>query len=62
MSTSAGAIALAQAVGGDVKVLTAQLLAKDQEVANLTSELNTAKTEIQTLKERLDAMSNPPPG
>ena len=61
MSASAGAIALAQAVGGDVKVLTAQLLAKDQEVANLTSELNTAKTEIQTLKERLDAMSNPPP-
>lgn len=62
MSTSAGAIALAQAVGGDVKILTAQLQARDQEVADLTSELNTAKTEIQTLKERLDAMSNPPPG
>lgn len=62
MSASAGAIALAQAVGGDVKILTAQLQARDQEVADLTSELNTAKTEIQTLKERLDAMSNPPPG
>lgn len=60
MSTSAGAIALAQAVGGDVKILTAQLQAREQEVADLTTELNTAKTEIQSLKERLDAMSPPP--
>lgn len=60
MSTSAGAIALAQAVGGDVKILTAQLQAKEEEISNLTTELNTAKTEIQTLKERLDAMSPPP--
>lgn len=61
MSASAGAIALAQAVGGDVKILTAQLQAKEVEITNLTTELNTAKTEIQTLKDRLDAMSTPPP-
>lgn len=60
MSASAGAIALAQAVGGDVKILTAQLQAKETEISNLTTELNTAKTEIQTLKDRLDAMSPPP--
>ena len=61
MSASANALALATAVGGDIKTLTAQLQASQQEVADLQEALGLANTKIQELTERLDAMSEPPP-
>jgi len=61
MSASAKAIALAEAVGGDIKALTAQLQASQQEVASLSQALDAANLKIQELEARLDAMSEPPP-
>jgi len=61
VSTSASAIALAQAVGGDIKTLTTQLQASQQEVASLTQALESANVQIQALKDRLDAMPTSPP-
>ena len=62
MSASAGAVALAVAVGGDIKVLTAQLQAANQTISNLTDELETAKSQIQQLISQVAELQNPPPG
>jgi hypothetical protein len=61
MSASAKAVALAEAVGGDIKTLTLQLQASQEQVSNLSDALDAANIKIQELTARLDAMSEPPP-
>lgn len=57
MSSSARAVALAEAVGVDIKDLTAQLQASNEQITNLQDALIQANAKIQELTERLDAMT-----
>jgi len=58
VSSSARAVALAEAVGVDIKDLTAQLQASNQQITDLQDALVQANAKIKELTERLDAMTN----